>query len=231
MDFIKNNLVLKFLLALFISLNFSSCYVSKTKPPLPGIDNETVMWVVLPYALELQHEKKLHLEESVAYYGGDGNYIEKMRLNFTSQSILELREARELLVDVADGLIDSLNNDPELGPLISTYPLSTDNLEICIRFESYHGLYVDKAYVHSIQLQEGRSFFYAFDLTNEFHIWDIGCECWHERTEPFYKSRQIVTIQRAAEASYKARHPDPLSVLTNERVMETNKTDRANLPY
>ncbi len=212
-------------------MNLAGCYVRKIEKPLPGIDNETVMWVVLPYAIELQHDKKLHLEESVAYYGGDGNYIEKMKLSFTSQSILELREARDLLVDVADGLIDSLNNDPELGPLISTYPLSTDNLDICIKFESYHGLYVDKAYVHWMTLQEGRSFFYAFDLTNEFHIWDIGAECWHERVEPFYKSRQIVTIQRAAEASYKERHPDPLSVLSKERVMDTNKTDHVNLAY
>lgn len=225
MSFIKNNFSLKLLIAALISLNLTSCHERKVNEPLPGIDNETVMRAVLPYAIELQHDKKLQLEDSVVYYGGHGTYIEKMRLTFTSQSILELKEARDLLVDVVDGLLAALNDNEELGPLISGFPPSADDLEVCIKFESYLGLYVDKMYVHWMLLQDGRSYFYAFDLTNEFRLWDRDCECWHERVEPFYKSRQIVTIEREAEKAYKEKHKEPVSIFSEERYKPEMKTD------
>jgi len=212
-------------------LNLVSCHPKKHPEPLPGIENEVVMQVVLPYAINLQHDKKLRLEDSVAYYGGNGTYIEKMSLSFISQSILELREARDLLVDVVDGLVDAINNDPVLGPLTSSYPLSSDNLEVCIKFESYHGLYVDKLYVHWMMLQDKMAFYYAFDLTNEFNLWDRDCECWHERVEPFYKSRQIVTIEREAEKIYQEKHPTPKSIFSSENYINTNKKEHSEIIY
>lgn len=214
---------IKILILLFLSTLITSCHPQKEIRPLPGIENETVMWAVLPFAINLQHEKKLHLEDSVAYYGGDGTYIDKIKLIFSSQSILEFREARDLLVDITDSFLIAINEDPTLGPLVNSFPLTSDNLEICIKFESYLGLYVDEIYVHWILLQDGWSHFYAFDLTNEYNIWDRDCECWHHRTEPFYKSRQIVTIQRAAEEEYKAQHPEPKSAFSDFVTDHTNK--------
>lgn len=226
---------MRFLNQTFITILLSIC-LTGCQPyvhivSLPGIDNELVMRVILTYASTLQHDKKLFLEDSSASYGGQGNYIRKIRLTFSSQSILELREARQLLVDVVDGFLDQVNFDPELGPLTSSYPISSDDLEICIKFESYHGLYVDKRYVHSAKLEEKWAFFYAFDITNEFGIWDRDCECWHQRVEPFYKSRQIVTIEREAEKLYKANHPEPKSLFSGDRYLDNNKTDHTTPPY
>jgi hypothetical protein len=230
MSSLKSSPTLRFLIVILTSLHLTSCHHQNEIEVLPGIENELVMSIVLPYAINLQHDMKLKLEESIVHYGGNGTYIEKMCLSFTSQSILELREARGMLVDIADGLLESLNLDPELGPLISGYPLSSDDLEICVKFESYLGLYVDKAYVHWMVLQDKRSYFYAFDMTNEFNIWDRDSECWHERVEPFYKSRQIIMIERAAEKAYREKHPKPKTLFSGERYqgnLETNRTDVA----
>ena len=138
--------IFRFLITILLFINLTGCHPHKGFVPMPGIDNEMVMRVILPYAIQLQHDKKLTLEDSSATYGGQGNFIRKIRLHFISQSILELREARDLLVDVVDGFVDALNFDPVLGPLIASYPISSDDLEICIKFESYHGLYVDKIF-------------------------------------------------------------------------------------
>ncbi|HRD55852.1 MAG TPA: hypothetical protein PLC42_05585 [Parachlamydiaceae bacterium] len=226
---------LKFLILLFLSTFLTSCHPPKEYRPLPGIENESVMWAVLPFAINLQHDKKLRLEDAVATYGGNGTYIRKIKLCFISQSIFELREARDLLVDITDSFIEAINNDSTLGPLTSSFPLSSDDIEICIKFESYFGLYVDKLYIHWMLLQDGWSYFYAFDLTNEYNTWDRDCECWHQRIEPFYKSRQIVTIQRAAEEEYKMRHPEPKSTfsdfITDHGNKQNEKSDHVNLSF
>lgn len=207
----KNSLILSFLLAILLSLNLTSCHSRRMTPPDPIISNEDVMWAILPYAINLQHDKKLILEDSKIHYGPLGSSITKISLDFSSQSILELREARGLLVDVVEGLLDAVNNDPTLGLPLEAMPVSVNELEICFKFESYHGLYVDKRYVHWIKLEDNTSFFYAFDLTNEFDIWDRDCECWHQRIEPYNQSRQIVMIERVAEEAYAELHHKPES--------------------
>lgn len=225
----KSNQISRFLIAILMTISLTGCRSQYEDVPLQGLNNEMIMQVVLPYAITLQHDKKLRFEDSSVTYGGQGAYIEKMRLVFTSQSILELREARGLLVDVVEGLLDNLNNDP----ILAGYPLSSENLEICIKFESFLGFYVDPLYIHWMMLQDNNSFFYAFDITNEFSrkpllsAYDAQSECWHERVEPFYMSSQIVAIERAAEIGYKEMHPQPKSLFSTDRYdgssLETNR--------
>lgn len=192
-------------------------------PIEPGINNEDVMRVVLEFANDLKHDKHLHLEDSRVFYGNYGNYIDKIRLKFITQNILEMCEAREFLVDVAEGYLDRLNEDPVLGPLIAAYPIGPENLEIYICFESYHIRYVDKRYIVWTVLEDGMAYYYAGDLINEFNIWDRDAECWHHREEPYYKSVQIVNINREAERMYQERHPKPGSLFAGDRILLDDK--------
>ena len=213
----KSSLISRFLLVAVASISLSGCYVNKREQIGPAIDTETVMEIIIPYAVDLEHEKQLRLEDSSISYSKGNVTIQKIRLHFISQSILELREARELIVDITEGLIDNLNNDPFLGDYLVHNQLSSANFEICIKFESYLGLYLDKMYIHWIMLQNDYSHFYAFDLTNEFNLWNVNSECWHQCVEPYFKSRQIVDIRRAAEKHYQDTHQKPKSLLSNER--------------
>ncbi len=206
-----------------IAILFSGC-MHETEMPGPGIDNEEVMRVVLDFANDLKHDRHLRLEDSTVYYGNYGNYIEKVRLKFITQNILELCEARELLVDVGEGFLDRLNEDPCVGPLIAGYPVGPENLEIFICFESYFLRYVDKRYIAWAVLQDGLSFFYAGTITNEFEIWDRDSENWHQRVEPYSKSVQMVGINREAERMYQERHPKPSSLFAGDRILDDQRS-------
>lgn len=215
-------------LILCLAVLFNSCMRQPVRPD-PGISNEEVMRVVLDFANDLKHDRHLILEDSTVYYGNYGNYIGKIRLKFITQNIMEMCEARELLVDVTEGCLDRLNNDPVIGPLICSYPIGAENLEISICVESYHVRYVDKRYIAWIVLEEGLAFYYAGTLTNEFNIWDRDSENWHQRVEPYSKSAQIVAINREAERMYRERHPKPGSLFAGDRILDDERSQEKRM--
>ena len=141
----------------------------------------------LPY---LRHEKHLRLEDSKVWYN---DQIHTIHMEFTSQDILEIREARMLLVDLIEGLLAELNRNPIIAPEFIQYPLAPENLEIYIDFESNHGLYVDPFYVGWLKLESGQTTFYAFDLKYK------GTNLWNFRIEPYFKSRELTVFERESE--------------------------------
>ncbi len=145
----------------------------------------------LPY---LRHAKHLRLEDSKVYYDDTINAI---HMEFLSQDVLEIREARMILVDLVEGLLAELNRNPILGAEFIQYPLNEGNLEIYINFESFHGLFVDPYYVSYIKLEDGEAKFYAFD--NKYN----GVNLWDYRIEPYFKSREFVIFERESEKMFK----------------------------
>ncbi len=178
------------------------------------INAEELSRVILTYANELKHEKRMRLEDSKVSYK---DHIHIIHMEFISQDILELKEARELLVDIVEGFLDRLNDDPYLER-DSEGPITADNLEIYVNFQSYFGEYDDQFYVGWMGLNNGSSYFYAFDIKQFEEI-----DWWHYRSEWYYKSRQFVEIERAAEEGYQAAHPaDEAQTIT-----EFNSTPKA----
>lgn len=174
------------------------------------IDGSEITHAIQHYLAYLRHEKHLRLEDSGVYYN---HTINTVRMEFISQDVLEVREARMLLVDVVEGLLAELNKNSILAPQFIQFPLAPENLEIYINFESFHGLYVDPYYVGWMKLEHGTSFFYAFDLkVTNLNFWDF-------RIEPYFKSREFVIYEREAEKIFKEAvelaNPPPL--LTKER--------------
>lgn len=162
-----------------------------------GVDEQEATKVMMFFANEMFHKKHLKLQDSKVFIK-DGS-ISRFRLEFISQDLLTLCEARELLVDVTEGIKDRVVNDEFLAGYL---PIGFDasNIEIFINLESYWGLYGDPMYIGWIILQEGMSYFYAFDLKDHH----FQFTCWHSHVEPFYKSHQIVTFQREAEKQYRS---------------------------
>lgn len=183
-------------------------------PPriLVDVDMEDISEVVLTFAYELKEEKHLHLEQSFAVYD---KHINKIRLQFISQDLLEMDQARRLLVDVVEGLLERLNYNyaisqtmrNELGPVA----FGPEHLEISINFESYYGLYDDPFFVGWVVLDKGTAYYYAFD------IYECSADRWHSRIEPYFKSRSFVKIERKAEYDYKAKHHPKSSAFDQER--------------
>lgn len=188
-----------------------------TERPLKPLYNERVRvfentddvaQLIWSYATELKYEKRLRLEHSCVIAGED---YSKIRIQFSSQDILELCEARQLLVDVVEGLLARVN-ESDVGLELEPYPLSADYLEIYIDFQSFYGEYLDPFYIGWVALEDGFSYFYAFDLKNK------KLDTWSTHYEPYFQSRSFALFQRAAEEQYKQAHPkNKPSVLSRER--------------
>jgi hypothetical protein len=149
------------------------------------------------YTTELKYQKRLHLEHANTYFK-DG--ISLVQLEFISQDIIEMCEARELIIDVTEGLLGKLNQNPILGGAFATFPFRPSNIEIYITFESWFGKYCDPHYIAWIGLEDAQVTYYEFDLLDHMKA------CWHARHESYATSREIVVYQRQAEKQYSEEH-------------------------
>lgn len=205
---------------LMLVLAFTSC---RRLPPnevdykdrvLMQFDTDEFSQVVWDYVTELKYDRRLHLENAMVCFDGHS----KLRLQFSTQLIIEMCEARELLVDVAEGLLDKINHNKGVASLLDPYPLTADQLEIYIDFQSYYGLYADPFYIGWVVLEDGMAYYYAFTLKN------TKLNSWEVRSEPYFKSRSFVFFEREAEKKYKEAHPVKTieSILQERYIVPTN---------
>ncbi len=179
------------------------------------VDSNEIVHAVQHFMPYLRHEKHLRLEDARVFYGEGINTV---RMEFLSQDILEIREARFLIVDLVEGLIAEFNQNPILGPQISQFPLSADQLEIYIEFESFNCLYNDPYYVGNIMLQDGTTHFYGFNTKYP------GEDIWDYRIEPYFKSREIVINEREGEKVFKETMEKASPRILNEQYVSPEKT-------
>lgn len=194
------------LMVLMFLVYFAGCH--KVTPPgeinyaeryLIQFDADEYSQIVWEYVTELKYDHRLHLENALVCFDGES----KIRLQFITQHILELCDARALLVDVVEGLLDRLNYSKDASASLSPYPLTADQIEISIDFESFYGIYDDPFYIGYVALEQGMSYFYAFNLKNK------KLDIWNSRSEPYFKSLSFVKFQRAGEEKYEMTHPKP----------------------
>jgi len=205
--------MLRHLLTIILLFSLTGC----VKPnPEFSVDDRVLIFdntddmsqLIWGYATELKYEKHLRLEQSYVISGENHSTI---HIEFSTQDILELCEARQLLVDVVEGLLDRVNNSAVAFSL-EPDPFTADHLEIYIDFESYYGLWTDPFYIGWVALEGGMSYFYAFTLKYK------DLDFWHSRYEPYFQSKSFALFQRAAEQQYEKAHPKKKpSILTEER--------------
>lgn len=207
-----HKLSLFFLLMCLTSCSFYRSLVPPPPPPPPQyvLHKEEVTRIVQEFAEEMKEEKDLSLEHAYTCYD---NSIRTVQLQFISQDLIELCEARELIVDMTERLLAKLNQDPILGPDLSNFPFRPSNLEIYITFESYFGKYVDPMYIMWICMEDNSIYFYTFDLLYSPN------RCWHVKHESYPTSREIVVYQREAEQKYEETHKIKPSAFGSERYL------------
>lgn len=177
--------------------------------PAPmGADHLDVSKAVIVYSTFLKHDKHLHLQDGCLIDEAPGPVL---HLEYISQDNLELGQARDLLVDTVEGLLDALAKETD-------FPATAMNLDLYIDFESYQGRYVDPYYVGYIWLENGIAHFYAFDTK------DNELDFWHSRTESYYKSVKFVEYHREGEALYEQAHkPAAVRALAEEQLFLEKK--------
>lgn len=218
-----------FLLGLTSCRRFAENEMRYDERVMMQFDTDDFSQVVWDYVTELKYDHRLHIENAMVCFDGDS----KIRLQFSTQLILELCEARDLLVTVAEGLLDRVNHSKALSEYLNPYPLTADQLEIYIDFQSFYGIYDDPFYIGWVVLEEGMSYFYAFNLKDKrLNTHQYRFDFWNSRIEPYFKSRSFVYAQREAERKYKESHPLPAPTsLLPERFIPPNAPVRGRVPY
>lgn len=207
---LKPYILLPFVLILMVScLCPESMYDDRVLVQWP---TEPISQMVIDFSTELEHDRHLRFENS--YIAQDSETgITKLRLEYSSQDILEVRDARMLLVDVAEGFLSRINNSPDVGMWMKPSPFTADQLEIYIDFQSFYDAYVDPFFVGWVVLENGMAYYYAYNVRiTKFDFW-------HSRIEPYAKSRSYVEFERQAEESYQEMHRKPRSSLSDDRLL------------
>lgn len=186
-----------------IALVFGLVILTNCCPRCPcetqALDVEEITWLVQRAAVKYKHECFLRHEHSRVLY--DANGFTRIGIQFSTQDILEVDDARGLLVDLVEYILGEVNRDPLLCGQLAEYPFTADRLNIEILCESFLPEYIDPFYVGCIKLHHGYSYFYAADAK------DRSLYSWHSRVEPYEKSREFIMLERAAEKEYRRDNP------------------------
>lgn len=157
------------------------------------IDTEELTRTTVRYTTMMERKHKLHLEDSRVYYT---DCTEKIRLVLSSQNLYEICDARELFTEFVEGYLAAINANPSIRADLCSQPLTYEDLDIYINFESYFGAYVDPYYVGWIELDDGLVNYYMFTMKQWYY------DRWNCRTEPYEKALEIANAQREAKVIY-----------------------------
>jgi len=173
------------------------------------IDPTEVSRVILTYSSKMKRENHLILGDSVVYYE---NRINRIRLDYTSQEVVpDLWRAREILVDLVEGLLDRINSNELIVPQLRDNPFTADNLEVFICFENFYGKYIDLQNSALITLRSGQANYYTNTAT------DCNQDCWEKRNEFYWQSKMFTEFHRQGEFIYGPKEPEPHTYFELER--------------
>jgi len=182
-------------LMIFVAMIISGCRPGQDNkgPWVKKIDSEEISRLIINFSVKMKREKHLELEDSWASYD---DYIQRICLQYSSQRLLTVYDARLVMVELVEDFLYRLNNNDIASFELDHYPFTASDLDVKINFESYYGRYADELYVGLAWLQAGCVHFYAFDRK------DDGIDWSHDRFEPYTKSRELALLKREADLPY-----------------------------
>jgi hypothetical protein len=196
------------ILMMFLAAVLTGCQpkLIVSGPWMKKIDSEELSTIVIFFSTKMKVEKHLELEDSWAAYD---DYIKKICLQYSSQRLLTVYDARLLLVELVEEFLSRLNNHTVVSFELSHYPFTANDIDVKINFENYYGRYADELYVGLVWLQGGCTHFYAFDRKDPSLN---GIDWDHHRFEPYTKSRELALIKKQADLPYIHERPNPESM-------------------
>jgi hypothetical protein len=148
----------KSLLLICLILSLTSCFSpSRDSKYLHNLNR-----VTYSHNRSLEKEGKLELLKASSFTKNNEGLIQ---ISYVSRNLLTPSEARALYVEVAEDLLERVNTDEKIRPLLHTYPLKIENILISIYFKDQFSLRVPKQYVGLLHNDQNRLCYYNFPLT------------------------------------------------------------------
>lgn len=158
---------------------------------IPSADpyvQKTVMSQVVPYSIELKSLYNVVLQRS-NIENRDGELL--IWLDFETMDIMTIDDARDLIVNLTEGLLSRLNQQQVLRDLTSSGEVTEYNLFINIRFDSWFAVHLDPLYLGRLVLDEGEVFYYAQTAT--YRGRDLKVH--HQHRELYLVSKEIISLE------------------------------------
>lgn len=195
------------ILWIFLAAALISCQPTEGQdgPVVKKIDSEELSRIIVNFATKMKIDKHLELEDSWAAYDDS---ILRVCIQFSSQRLLTVYDARLLMVEVVEELLYRLNNNSIISFELARFPFTARDLDVKINFESFYGRYIDEQYIGMAWLQAGCVHFYAFDRKDPSLN---GIDWDHHRFEPYTKSRELALLKKRADLPYieHVENPNP----------------------
>lgn len=148
----------------------------------------TVMTQVVPYSLELRALYNVNLQRSTVQIR-DGELL--IWLDFETMNIMTIDDARDLVVNLTEGLLARLNQQQVLRDLTPNGEITEYNLFINIRFDSWFAVHIDPLYLGRVVLDGGEVFYYA--QTGTYRGRDFKVH--HQHKELYIVTKEIISLE------------------------------------
>lgn len=172
---------------------YRSHFCPATKAAIRNVDYHGLVNVVFGWGTEIKYKEGTIMCSSCAVMD---KKIKTIRMEFVSQDIFELQEARNFLVYVVEGLLERVNEYATLSGSLDTRPFSPQNLEIIVTYESFHNYFVDPTYNGRTALINGEVVFNDSNVYNS-DVDEFGC-----KHEPYFLTKQLVDIEKRYKTPY-----------------------------
>jgi hypothetical protein len=128
---------------------------------------------------------KKHQMDLIGIGGGMIKTVNLICLSFQIDHPLERGEARYLVVDCVEELLNAINNNEEVRPYLKNYPFTTKNVQIAIFSINPDRSDVYDPYITVASINESDKIYYrtSDSITNRYK---------HEYTEPYEEARAKV---------------------------------------
>lgn len=177
-------------------------------PNIPALE-----YVVVSYGDEMERYKRLFLHDSRAFYD---HYVEFVWMKFRTMDIMDVLEARDLLVYVVEGFLARVNEDPDVSQDLDDFPFTADNLIVEIEFDSFYNRYINTRSIARIELSQGFVTYWARDALRPDTVW------FHQRREPYDKSYRFSKFK-----SYRPWIKEPQKSSTEFRELDVSNPGKS----
>lgn len=110
--------------------------------------------------------KQLKDQQSL-YLVGTGSQmmhgIEMLMMAFHFYETVDIKTARELLVESVEQYLFAINSNEKIRPYLRPYPFTAENVEIVIYFYSAKGVRVDSGEISTAAVNRGKMIYYMQD--------------------------------------------------------------------
>lgn len=137
--------------------------------------------VVYPYCAYLKRTHHLNCDGSG---GGFMDNINNIHLSFSGVKNLSIDEARILIIESSEELLNRINNDIKVRPYLSHYPFTEKGISLLISLDKKNGDRVDSDFIAFVFTSNGMVYYDVYDSQENLlkKVYE----------EPYKKALQIV---------------------------------------